>query len=77
MMLSYGFNHAEAARSFFEATRMNSTCAMGFWGYAYVLGPNYNAGMEKDNFERAYAAAQKRFCFQVIVLKKKNNLLRH
>ena len=59
MMLSYGFNHAEAARSFFEATRIDSTCAMCFWGYAYVLGPNYNAGMEEDNFERAYVASQK------------------
>ncbi|NML39564.1 hypothetical protein HHL17_20350 [Chitinophaga sp. G-6-1-13] len=59
MMLAYGFNHAEAARSFYEATRLDSTCAMAFWGYAYVLGPNYNAGMEDDNFERAYAAAVK------------------
>jgi len=59
MMLSYGFNHAEAARSFFEATRLDSTCAMCYWGYSYVLGPNYNGGMEPDNFERAYIAVQK------------------
>jgi hypothetical protein len=59
MMLSYGFNHAEAARSFFEATRLDSTCAMAYWGYAYVLGPNYNAGMEEDNYARAYIASQK------------------
>ena len=59
MMLSYGFNHAEAARSFFEATRLDSTCAMAYWGFAYVLGPNYNAGMEEDNYQRAYEAAQK------------------
>lgn len=59
MMLAYGFNHAEAARSFFEATRFDSTCAMAYWGFAYVLGPNYNAGMEEDNFERAYDAATK------------------
>ncbi len=59
MMLSYGFNHAEAARSFFEATRLDSACAMAYWGYAYVLGPNYNAGMEDDNYERAYIASQK------------------
>jgi len=59
IMLAYAFNHAEAARSFFEATRIDSTCAMCFWGYAYVLGPNYNAGMEEDNFERAYNAIQK------------------
>ncbi|RPD37922.1 tetratricopeptide repeat protein [Chitinophaga barathri] len=59
MMFSYGFNHAEAARSFFEATRLDSTCAMAYWGFAYVLGPNYNGGMEEDNFERAYVAAAK------------------
>lgn len=65
MMLSYGFNHAEAARSFYEATRLDSICAMAYWGYAYVLGPNYNAGMEADNFERAYKASQ-----QALVLMK-------
>lgn len=59
MMLSYGFNHAEAARSFFEATRLDSACAMAYWGLAYVLGPNYNGGMEEDNFQRAYEAAAK------------------
>ena len=56
MALAYGFNHAEAARSFYEATRIDSTCAMCYWGFAYVLGPNYNAGMEADNYERAYDA---------------------
>ena len=58
LMLAYGFNHAEAARSFFEATRQDSTCAMCYWGYSYVLGPNYNGGMEADNFSRAYRAVQ-------------------
>ncbi len=57
LLLAYGFNHAEAARSFYEATRLDSTCAMAYWGYAYVLGPNYNGGMEEGNFERAYTAA--------------------
>ncbi|MGN7721738.1 tetratricopeptide repeat protein [Chitinophaga sp. 22620] len=59
MMLSYGFNHAESARSFFEATRLDSNCAMAYWGLAYVLGPNYNGGMEEDNFQRAYEASVK------------------
>ncbi len=59
MMLAYGFNHAEAARSFYEATRLDSTCAMAYWGFAYVLGPNYNAGMDEDNYQRAYAAIVK------------------
>lgn len=59
MMLAYGFNHAEAARSFYEASRLDANCAMAHWGFAYVLGPNYNAGMEEDNFQRAYDAVQK------------------
>lgn len=58
LMLAYGFNHAEAARSFFQATRLDPTCAMAWWGYAYVLGPNYNAGMDPGNYERAYKAIQ-------------------
>ncbi|MDD7887270.1 M48 family metallopeptidase [Flavivirga sp. 57AJ16] len=58
MALAYGFNHAEAARSFYYATKLDPNCAMAFWGYAYVLGPNYNAGMEDDNYERAYKAIQ-------------------
>ena len=59
MTLAYGFNHAEAARSFYYATKLDPNCAMVFWGYAYVLGPNYNAGMEDDNYERAYEAIQR------------------
>lgn len=59
LVLAYGFNHAEAARSFWQCTRLDSTCAMAWWGFAYVLGPNYNAGMEPDNYERAYAAITK------------------
>ncbi len=59
MVLAYGFNHAEAARSFHYATKIDPNCPMAFWGFAYVLGPNYNAGMESDNYERAYLAIQK------------------
>ncbi|ESU24728.1 hypothetical protein FEDK69T_02800 [Flavobacterium enshiense DK69] len=58
LALAYGFNHAEAARSFYYATKLDPECAMAFWGFAYVLGPNYNAGMEPDNYERAYKAIQ-------------------
>ena len=59
LTLAYGFNHAEAARSFYYATKLDPNCAMAYWGYAYVLGPNYNAGMESDNYERAFDAIQK------------------
>ncbi|MBK9763284.1 MAG: hypothetical protein IPO87_07945 [Flavobacteriales bacterium] len=59
LVLAYGFNHAEAARSFWEAARIDTTCAMAWWGFAYVLGPNYNAGMEPDSYARAYYAITK------------------
>ncbi len=75
MMLSFAFNHAEAGRSFFEATRQDSTCSMCWWGFAYVLGPNYNAGMEKDNFERAYDAIQKAKLFSIKCTQKEKDLI--
>ena len=59
LLLAYGFNHAEAARSFYYAAKLDPECAMAYWGFAYVLGPNYNAGMEPDNYDRAYIAIQK------------------
>ena len=59
LTLAYGFNHAEAARSFYYASKLDPSCAMVYMGYAYVLGPNYNAGMEDDHYQRAYSAIQK------------------
>ncbi len=45
LSLMYGFNHGEAARSFRTAIRLDSTCAMAYWGLAMVMGPNYNAAL--------------------------------
>ena len=59
LVLSYGFNHAEAARSFYYASKLDPECAMCYWGYALVLGPNYNMGMDPGNYERAWEAVQK------------------
>ncbi len=59
LMLTYGFNHAEAARSFFQVTREDPACAMGYWGYAYVLGSNYNAPMDPEDNARAFEATRK------------------
>lgn len=56
LILAYGFNHAEAARSFKEATRQDPDCAACYWGLAYVLGPNYNARMNKDVLTEALEA---------------------
>jgi tetratricopeptide (TPR) repeat protein len=46
--LSYGFNHAEAARAFREVARRAPDCAMAYWGHALVLGPNINAPMDPE-----------------------------
>ena len=54
--LTYGFNHAEAGRAFAEAARLDTTCAMCFWGVAYVLGPNINASMEEGSKAKAAEA---------------------
>ena len=38
--LTFGFNHAEAMRSFREAVRLDPHCAMCWWGWANALAPN-------------------------------------
>ncbi|WP_373496786.1 tetratricopeptide repeat protein [Aquiflexum sp.] len=59
LLLAYAFNHGESERSFQYAANLDPTFAMAFWGQAYVLGPNYNAGMEEDYYAPAYSAIQK------------------
>jgi len=54
MMLAYGFNHAEAGRSFHEAARLDPDCAMAYWGMALVLGPNINMPMAPESEPKAY-----------------------
>src|SRR5687767_1081063 len=51
--LAYGFNHAEAARAFAEAARLDPNCAMAYWGHALVLGPNINASMDAQDEPKA------------------------
>ena len=57
--LAYAFNHAEAARAFAEAARLDPDLAMAYWGHALVLGPNVNATMTPEDEPKAYALAQK------------------
>jgi tetratricopeptide (TPR) repeat protein len=56
---AYGFNHEEAFRSFEEAARLDSNCAMAYWGMAIVLGPNINLPMDKASVPNAYQAVMK------------------
>ena len=59
VILAYGFNHEEAFRSFEEVARLDSNCAMAYWGMAYVLGPNINLPMDASSVHTAYEAIQK------------------
>jgi tetratricopeptide (TPR) repeat protein len=61
LRLVYGFNHAEAIRSFTRATELDPACAMCWWGIAYAYGPHVNAGMDSASGVKAYEAAQKAF----------------
>ena len=56
--LLFGFNHAEAIRSFREAARLDPDCAMCWWGVAFALGPNINLPMQPDAVAPAWAALQ-------------------
>ena len=59
LRLVYGFNHAEAIRSFTRAAELDPSCAMCYWGIAYAYGPHVNAGMDSASGVKAYEAVQK------------------
>ncbi len=59
IVMASGFNHAEAARSMREVIRLDSACAMGYWGLAYVLGPSYNTQMQNENYREVNWAVQR------------------
>src|SRR5688500_13797092 len=59
LRLVYGFNHAEAIRSFTRATELDPSCAMCWWGIAYAYGPHVNAGMDSASGVLAFQAVQK------------------
>jgi len=59
LILAYAFNHEESFRSFEEAARLDTNCAMAYWGMAYVLGPNINLPMQEDVVCTAYNSIQK------------------
>ncbi len=65
MVLAFGFNHAEAIRSFRAAQKLDDQCAMCYWGEALATGPNINvtskgkAIMSPEERLAAYAAVQR------------------
>lgn len=56
LLLTYGFNHAGAVRSFREAQRRDPGCASCWWGEALALGPNINASMDDRDRDAALNA---------------------
>ena len=59
LRMTYGFNHAEAVRSFKRAAELDPNMAMAWWGVAYALGPNINLDVDPDREKAAYEATQK------------------
>ncbi|MDZ7643157.1 MAG: hypothetical protein U5K76_02295 [Woeseiaceae bacterium] len=65
LVIDFAFNHAESARSFRAAQRLDPNCAMCFWGEALALGPNINVTsdgkviMSDDDRRAAFVAIQR------------------
>lgn len=59
MVLAWGFNAPEAARSFDAATRADPKCALCFWGVAWALGPTINADLHKADAARVHTAVRR------------------
>jgi len=58
MRLYYAFNHAEAIRAFRAAQRLDTGCAMCWWGEALAYGPNIDLPMDQPSAEAAHRAIQ-------------------
>jgi len=62
LIMAFAFNHAESARSFKAAQRLDPNCAICFWGEALARGPNINvtsdgkAVMSPENRIEAFKA---------------------
>ena len=59
MTFAWGFNPAEAARSFAAAAAVDPHCAACFWALAWVKGPTINADMDPAAATEVAAALQR------------------
>ncbi len=60
VILAYGFNHDEAARSFRRAAEIDPQLAMAHWGLAMSLGPNYNeTSISTERMKAAHEAVRR------------------
>ncbi len=70
LILVYGFNHAEAIRSFEGAAKTDPECAMAYWGIAYAYGPNINVPMDDKAVPKAWEAVQQAMALRAKASKK-------
>ncbi len=81
LVIDFGFNHAESARSFRAAQSLDPECAMCYWGEALALGPNINVTSNglviMADHERiaAYAAIQKALALKDKVSEKERDYI--
>jgi hypothetical protein len=55
----YGFNHMEAMLAFREAARLDSRCAICWWGVAQSYGPDINQEINQERWDSAAVAIQR------------------
>lgn len=60
LVFAFAFNHDEAIRSFEEAARLDTNCAMAAWGIALASGPHINNPvMSPEQSAQAWSALQR------------------
>jgi tetratricopeptide (TPR) repeat protein len=58
LVLTFGFNHAEAIRAFDKAHELDPKSPMPLWGKALALGPNYNIDIDPAREKLAHATIE-------------------
>jgi hypothetical protein len=75
VQLMYAFATDDAARSFREAWKRDSTCAMCYWGEAWAWGPYLNEAMATDDPPRAALAAERAVAHRASASKRERALI--
>ncbi|KAJ5458402.1 hypothetical protein N7475_009790 [Penicillium sp. IBT 31633x] len=70
LIWAYAFNHEESARCFEKVVELDPECAMGYWGIAFAVGPNYNKPWEL--FDKKDLSATTRRAHRAILEAKKH-----
>ncbi|RAL13915.1 uncharacterized protein BO97DRAFT_404686 [Aspergillus homomorphus CBS 101889] len=55
----YSFHHGEAVYCFEQAIAHDPSFAMGYWGLAYAVGPNYNKAWERFDRKDLHVCVQR------------------